>query len=73
MKATLEFELPEEEAEFEQASYASELQATLWDITQALRSKLKYEVLAEHERKVWEQARELVWDKIRERQLEHWF
>ena len=73
MKATLEFELPAEEAEFEQASYASELQATLWDITLSLRNKLKYEDMTAMERSVWEQARELVWDKIRERQLEHWF
>lgn len=42
MKATLEFNLPEEQAEFEHAVRGREFYCALDDIKQAIRSALKY-------------------------------
>ena len=42
MKAILEFELPEEEEEYEKANNASKMYMALWDIKQLFRSTLKY-------------------------------
>lgn len=42
MKATIEFELPEDRDEYQMANDASKMYITLWDIKQLLRSKLKY-------------------------------
>ena len=41
-KATLEFSLPEEQAEFEMACAAGKLASVLDDVRQELRSKLKH-------------------------------
>jgi hypothetical protein len=42
MKAILEFNLPEERDEFEQASNAWKYHSVLWDFDQFLRNKIKY-------------------------------
>ena len=42
MKAIIEFELPEDNDEYEIANNASKMYLALWDIKQLLRSKLKY-------------------------------
>jgi hypothetical protein len=42
MKAIIEFELPEDQEEYEKANNASKMYLALWDIKQLLRSKLKY-------------------------------
>lgn len=42
MKATLEFNLPEDDHEFRVASSAQELASALWDVEQLLRSAVKY-------------------------------
>ena len=42
MKATIEFELPEDQDQYEIANNASKMYLALWDIKQLLRSKLKY-------------------------------
>jgi hypothetical protein len=47
MKATLSFELPEEREEFEAATKGSAYKATLTDLDNYLRSRLKYEDLPE--------------------------
>ena len=41
-KATLEFNLNEEQYEFEQAVNAGKYRSVLWDLDQFLRSKTKY-------------------------------
>jgi hypothetical protein len=41
-KAILEFNLPEEQVEFEQAVNASKYSSVLWDLDQLLRNKTKY-------------------------------
>jgi hypothetical protein len=58
MKATLSYQLPEEEADFRNALDGRELRLVLWDLDQWLRSKVKYAVLPEAEAKAFEQARE---------------
>ncbi len=42
MKAILEFNLPEDQDQYEMANDASKMYLALWDIKQLLRSKLKY-------------------------------
>ena len=42
MKATLEFNLPDDSEEHQVAVKAKELYLSLWDIDQWLRSKIKY-------------------------------
>ena len=42
MKGTLEFNLPEESAEFKLASTAGEMHSTLWEMDQWLRGQVKY-------------------------------
>ena len=42
MKAIIEFELPEDNDEYQMANDASKMYLTLWDIKQLFRSKLKY-------------------------------
>jgi hypothetical protein len=43
MKATLEFNLPEDNEEFEIASKAMDWAILAWDIDQFIRNKIKYE------------------------------
>ena len=42
MKAILEFNLPEDQEEYDMINNASKMYLSLWDIKQMLRSKLKY-------------------------------
>ncbi len=42
MKAILEYELPEDQIEFDLATSASKIHSVLWDLDQWLRSKTKY-------------------------------
>jgi hypothetical protein len=43
MKATFEFNLPEDQREYEIVSQASRMQSFLWDFSQQLRSWRKYD------------------------------
>jgi hypothetical protein len=42
MKAILEFQLPEDNQEFELATKASKMYSTLWELDQWLRVEIKY-------------------------------
>lgn len=42
MRAVLEFNLPEEQSEFDMANNAGHYFSTLWDLLQLLRDKAKY-------------------------------
>jgi hypothetical protein len=42
MKAIIEFELPQDQEEYEMANNASKMYTALWDIRQLFRSTLKY-------------------------------
>ncbi len=43
MKATLEFNLPEDKEEFDAASKGMDWALLVWDINQFIRNKIKYE------------------------------
>ena len=56
MKAILEFELPEDQQEYEMTVDATKMYSALWDIKQLIRSKLKYnsDSLTDIELRQWE-------------------
>ena len=57
MKATLEFNLPDDNQDFELATKASKMFSTLWELDSWLRGEVKY-----HEREEFDEVR----DKLRE-------
>jgi len=57
MKATLEFNLPEDREEHLMAVNALELYLSLWDIDQYLRKKMKYGDLKQDKYEVYEEIR----------------
>ena len=63
-KATLKFNLPEENAEHKLAVNAGNYYAVLWDIDQYLRGKLKHGGLAESEYVVLEKTRNELYDLL---------
>lgn len=54
MKATLEFNLPEDQNEFEYATKGSEMFLILWNVKQEYRKLMKYHDLTENEYKIVE-------------------
>jgi hypothetical protein len=58
MKATIEFNLPEDQAEFDLATQGSNMYSALWDISQELRTLWKYEELSDQEWKMVERIRD---------------
>jgi len=59
-KATLKFNLPDEQGEFDAAIYGREALVVLWDIDQKLRSLLKHGAPTEEEAKLAEEIREMI-------------
>lgn len=57
MKAILEFNLPEEETEFKEATNGGMFKHALWQLDQHLRGKLKYEQLADGEYECYDRIR----------------
>jgi hypothetical protein len=57
MKAVLEFTLPEEREEHETALNGPKYRAVLSDLSQFLRSKLKYETLTQEQAAAYEDVR----------------
>ena len=68
MKATLEFNLPDEALEFETTVNAAKMYTILWDLDQWLRSNTKYapDEMSDDTYKAFEQCRE----KLREMMAE---
>lgn len=58
MKATIEFNLPEEDAEFYCATKGTEMLNALWEIQQELRKIWKYEELSDGQYEMIERIRE---------------
>jgi hypothetical protein len=69
MKATLEFNLPEEEAEFDFAVQGGNMYAALWDISQELRTLWKYEELNDDEFKIVEKIRDKFYEILGDNQI----
>lgn len=69
MKATLEFNLPEEDAEFYCATKGTAMLNVLWELEQELRKLYKYEQLNEDEFKIVERLREFLNDSLNEHEI----
>lgn len=61
MKATLEFNLPEEQVEFNLAVNGNKWSFLAWKVDQELRSKIKYsESITEEQRDIYQEVRNLI-------------
>lgn len=67
MKATLEFDLPEEREEHEVAVHAMDWHLCVWDIAQWLRSKLKFGHDFENAKDALEAARDYLYVVMEDR------
>ncbi len=70
MKATIEFDLhdPEDKREHQRMLKSMDMHLALWDISQELRSKVKYasDSMSKDEYEAWEQAQEMFYRIINE-------
>ena len=65
MKATIEFNLPDDQDDFQDAVNGQKWRLMVWDFDQHLRSQLKYnDKLSSEQYKVYEEIRDLLWEKI---------
>jgi hypothetical protein len=69
VKATLEFDLPEEREEFELASKGTDWMLVLWEIDQNLRNSLKHGHEYKTADEAMEKMRELIGQEMSERGL----
>ena len=69
MKATLEFNMPEDQVEFDFAMQGSKMYSALWDISQELRTLWKYEELSDEEWKMVERIRNKFHEILNENQI----
>ena len=69
MKATLEFNLPEDEAEYYCANKGTAMLNVLWELQQELRKMYKYEELNEDEFKIVERLRDFLNDSLNEHEI----
>lgn len=69
MKATLKFNLPEDQAEFDFAVQGSKMYSALWDISQDLRTLWKYEELSDEEFKMVERIRNKFFEILEDNQI----
>jgi hypothetical protein len=58
MKAILQFNLPEENHEYLNASQGAQMRSILWNVDQWLRAKLKYEELSDGQYDAFKETRE---------------
>jgi hypothetical protein len=58
MKATLTFNLPEENHEYANAIDGSKMRSALWELDQWLRAKLKYEELSDGQYDAFKETRD---------------
>jgi hypothetical protein len=69
MKATLEFNLPDEDAEFYCATKGTAMLNALWEINSELRTLWKYEELNDEEWKIVERIREKFFDILQDNDI----
>lgn len=69
MKAKLEFNLPDDQNEFDMAVQGGNMYAALWDISQELRTLWKYEELSEEEWKMVERIRDKFYEILGDHQI----
>ena len=71
MKATIEFNLPEDEEQFNAANKGMDWALLAWDIDQLLRNKLKYSDLLPNTRAELEKIRETLNEMVIDRGLKY--
>jgi hypothetical protein len=64
MKATLVFNLPEEDFEFQNANFGSHYAGIIEDILHDIREKLKYGELSKKEAQMLEEIRETIRERL---------
>ncbi len=69
MKATIEFNLPDEDAEYYCATKGTAMLNALWEINTELRTLWKYEELTEDESNMVERIREKFFDILQENEI----
>jgi predicted nucleotidyltransferase len=69
MKAILEFNLPEDQADFDFAVQGGKMYSALWDISQELRRLWKYEELDEKEWAMVERIRDKFYEILDDNQI----
>jgi hypothetical protein len=70
MKATLLFNLPEEQQEFRLANEAADWHSVVWEVDQKLRQHLKYGHEFKSVGEALEQIREFFYEEITDRNLQ---
>jgi hypothetical protein len=67
MKSVLEFNLPEDSAEFELACNAGKLHGVLWDLDQWLRGIIKYnDSLPDEHIQIYQKVRDKLYEELNE-------
>tara|TARA_R110002096_G_scaffold312525_1_gene506875 strand:- start:515 stop:742 length:228 start_codon:yes stop_codon:yes gene_type:complete len=68
MKATLEFNLPDDEREFKIATQSNEMYSVLWNMDQWLRTQTKYapDSMSEEKYKAFDECREQLHEFLNE-------
>jgi hypothetical protein len=69
MKATLEFNLPEDEAEFYCANKGTAMLNVLWELKQELRSLRKYAELKENQYEIVEKIEDLLFSSLNDHEI----
>lgn len=59
-KATLKFDLPDEQSDFDAAVFGREALSVLWDVDQRLRSLLKHGEPTEEQARLAEELRDMI-------------
>jgi len=69
MKAILEFNLPEDQDDFETSTNGWKYRSVIDDIDGFLRNKLKYETLTEEQYEAYDKVRTELWNFINEHNI----
>jgi len=70
MKATLEFNLPDDNHDFELASRAVKWYSAMWELDQFLRSKVKYdESLSDDAHEAFQEARDKLYEILNDNSI----
>lgn len=69
MKATIEFNLPEDQHDWDNAVNANAMYLALWDLSQELRTLWKYEELSEEEWNMVERIRDKFYEILSEHNI----
>lgn len=69
MKATIEFNLPEDQHEWDNAVKADAMFCVLWDVKQELRSLLKYQEITSEQYDIVEKIQEFLIDNLNENEI----